>query len=257
VSHAAPQHPLDVLVVDGWAPSREQLTAALRRAGHELGVAADGAEAARVLKECEPAVVLLEHGLAARENWSLLGRLRDASHLTILVVMGPADESQMIRALNRGADDYVVKPVRAGELVARVGAHRRLLRRVGEPPRDEVYDDGLVRLHVGLRIVEVNDERVALTPLEFRLLSSLVRHRDRVVSRGELQEMAWHASADAGGGDHVKLYVHYLRRKLADHTPHELIQTVRGFGYRWLGAGHADAVLQTTSGGPGAAARSA
>ncbi len=233
--HAGPDHPLDVLVVDDWAPSRELVTTALRRAGHEIGTAGDGAEAARMLKARQPAIVLLEQSLAMREDWSLLSRLRDTSQLTILVVMGPDEEEQKVRALNRGADDYVVKPVHAQELVARVGAHRRLLRRIGEPRRDEIYDDGLVKIHVGLRIVEVNGSEVALTPLEFRLLAALVRHRDRVVSRDELQEMAWHGSAE-GGTDHVKLYVHYLRRKLADHTPAELIQTVRGFGYRWLGA---------------------
>ena len=232
---AGPDHPLDVLVVDDWAPSRELVTTALRRAGHEIGTAGDGAEAVRMLKARRPAIVLVEQSLAMREDWSLLSRLRDTSQLTILVVMGPDEEEQKVRALNRGADDYLVKPVHAQELVARVGAHRRLLRRIGEPRRDEVYDDGLVKVHVGLRVVEVNGSEVALTPLEFRLLAALVRHRDRVVSRDELQEMAWHGSAE-GGSDHVKLYVHYLRRKLADHTSAELIQTVRGFGYRWLGA---------------------
>jgi DNA-binding response OmpR family regulator len=227
-----------VLVVDDWAPSRELVTTALRRAGHEIGTATDGAEAARMLKARRPAIVLVEHSLATREDWGMLSRLRDGSQLTILVVMGPDEEDQKVRALNRGADDYLVKPVHAQELVARVGAHRRLLRRIGEPRPDEVYDDGLVKLHVGLRIVEVNQNEVPLTPLEFRLLASLVRHRDRVVSREELQEMAWHGSADSGS-DHVKLYVHYLRRKLSDHTSHELIQTVRGFGYRWLGSGAA------------------
>ena len=231
---AGPDHPLDVLVIDDWAPSRELVTTALRRAGHEIGTAGDGAEAARMLKARRPAIVLVEQSLAMREDWHLLSRLRDASQLTILVVMGPDEEDQKVRALNRGADDYLVKPVHAQELVARVGAHRRLLRRIGEPRRDEVYDDGLVKVHVGLRVVEVNGAEVALTPLEFRLLAALVRHRDRVVSRDELQEMAWHGSADSS--DHVKLYVHYLRRKLADHTSAELIQTVRGFGYRWLGA---------------------
>jgi DNA-binding response OmpR family regulator len=235
VRNAGPDHPLDVLVVDDWAQTRELMTAALRRAGHEIGVATDGAEAVRMLKARRPAIVLVEQSLAAREDWNLLSRLRNESQLAILVVMGPDEEEQKVRALNRGADDYLVKPVRAQELVARVGAHRRLLRRIGEPRRDEVYDDGLVRIHVGLRVVEVNGFEVPLTPLEFRLLSALVRHRDRVVSREELQEMAWHGTAD-GSSDHVKLYVHYLRRKLADRTSVDLIQTVRGFGYRWLGA---------------------
>src|SRR4051812_27324936 len=246
VRNSTPDHPLDVLVVDDWASSRELVITALRRAGHEIGTATDGAEAARMLKARRPAIVLVEHALAAREDWNLLTRLRDASQLAILVVMGADEEEQKVRALNRGADDYLVKPVHAQELVARVGAHRRLFRRIGEPRRDEVYDDGLVKIHVGLRVVEVQGREVALTPLEFRLMAALVRHRDRVVSREELQEMAWHGSAD-GGSDHVKLYVHYLRRKLADHTSTDLIQTVRGFGYRWLGSEAADRARPVTA----------
>jgi DNA-binding response OmpR family regulator len=246
VRDVGPDHPLDVLIVDDWAPSRELVTTALRRAGHEVGTAGDGAEAARMLKTRRPSIVLVEQSLAERDDWSLLTRLREVSQLTILVVMGPDEEEQQVAALNRGADDYQVKPIRAQELVARVGAHRRLLRRIGEPRRDETYDDGLVKIHVGLRTVEVGGSEVPLTPLEFRLLAALVRHRDRVVSRDELQEMAWHGSAE-GGSDHVKLYVHYLRRKLSDHTSVELIQTVRGFGYRWLGAGEGRAATNVTA----------
>ena len=228
-------HPVDVLVADDWAPSREILLSALRRAGHVAATATDGAEAARMLKAHQPGVVLVDLALATRDDWQLLARLRDASQLAILVVLGPNEEEQKVRALTRGADDYLVKPVQGSELAARVGAHLRLLRRIGEPRRDEAYDDGLVRLHAGLRSVEVAGAEVGLTPLEFRLMAALIRNRERVVSREELQEMAWHGSA-AGGSDHVKLYEHYLRRKLAEHTNVELIQTVRGFGYRGLGA---------------------
>jgi DNA-binding response OmpR family regulator len=232
---SAPDHPLDVLVVDDWAPSRELVVSTLRRAGRESGVATDGAEATRALKGRSPSVVLVDYALASAEDWSLLARLRDASPLVILSVMGADEEEHKVRALNRGADDYVVKPVNPQELAARVGAYLRLLRRLGDTQRDEVYDDGLVRLHVGLREVEVAGRDVTLTPLEFRLMAALIRHRDRVVSRTELQEMAWHGSTP-GSSDHVKLYVHYLRRKLAEHTSVDLIQTVRGFGYRWLGS---------------------
>ena len=229
-------HPLDVLVVDDWAPSREIVLSALRRAGHVVGTAGDGAEAARALKARRPGVVLLDIALADRDDWHLIGRLREASPVSIVVVLGPDEDERKILALTRGADDYMVKPVRAQELIARVGAHMRLLRRIAEPRPDEVYDDGLVRMHVGLRVVEVAGDEVPLTPLEFRLLAALVRNRDRVVSREELQELAWHGQP---AGDHVKLYVHYLRRKLAEHSSVELIQTVRGFGYRWLGSSRA------------------
>jgi DNA-binding response OmpR family regulator len=226
--------PLDVLVVDGWPSSREMLLSVVRRAGHAVEGVPEPDAAARMVKARRPSVVLVDTQLAAPEGWGLVSRLREASQLAIIIALGPDDDELKVRALTRGCDDYLVKPARAETLAARIGAAMRMLRRIGQPRRDEVYDDGLVRLHAGLRRVEVNGEEVALTPLEFRLLSALVRQRDRVVSREELQEATWHGAAPPGS-DHVKLYVHYLRRKLHEHTPVELIQTVRGFGYRWLG----------------------
>lgn len=228
------QHPLDVLVADAWPSTREMLLSVVRRAGHVVEGVPEGGAAARMLKARAPGVVLVDVGLAEANGWSLISRLREASQVAIVFALGPDDDDLKVRALNRGFDDYLVKPVSPQELAAHIGAALRLLRRIGEPRHDEVYDDGLVRLHAGLRRVEVNGEEVPLTPLEFRLLSALVRNRDRVVGRDELQEATWHGAAPPGG-DHVKLYVHYLRRKLHEHTPIELIQTVRGFGYRWVG----------------------
>jgi DNA-binding response OmpR family regulator len=228
------QHPLDVLVADAWPASREMLLSVVRRAGHVVEGVAEGGAAARMVKARAPGVVLVDIALAEANGWSMIARLREASQIAIVLVLGPDDDDLKVTALNRGFDDYLVKPVGPQELAAHIGAALRLLRRIGEPRRDEIYDDGLVRLHAGLRRVEVAGREVPLTPLEFRLLSALVRNRDRVVGREELQEATWHGAAPPGG-DHVKLYVHYLRRKLNEHTPVELIQTVRGFGYRWVG----------------------
>jgi DNA-binding response OmpR family regulator len=234
------EHPLDVLVADAWPSSREGLLSAVRRAGHVVDGVADGEGASRTVKARAPGVVLVDAALAEADNWGLIARLREASPTAVAIALGPDDDELEVQALTRGFDDYLVKPVRPAALAAHISAAMRMLRRVAEPRRDEVYDDGLVRLHAALRRVEVAGREVALTPLEFRLMSVLIRNRDRVVGRDELQEATWHGSAPPGG-DHVKLYVHYLRRKLAEHTPVELIQTVRGFGYRWLGREAAEA----------------
>jgi DNA-binding response OmpR family regulator len=177
--------------------------------------------------------VLLDETMAAADGWQLIRRLRENAVPAIMLVLGPAERQEKIRVLARGADGYLPKPVPPDELSAVVGACLRLLRRVADPRPEDVYDDGLVRMDVGRRQVTVGGTPVALTPLEFRLLHVLIRNRERVVSRGEILETTWHESGDSGG-DHVKLYVHYLRRKLAEHTGEELIHTVRGFGYRWV-----------------------
>jgi DNA-binding response OmpR family regulator len=229
---------VDVVVADGWPTSSEMLSSVVRRSGHSVATASELDAAVRLVKAKQPGVVLIDTGIGAPDGWSVIQRMRDACMKAIVIAVGPDDEDAKVQALLRGCDDYLVKPVPHHELAVRVGAWLRLLRRLGAPRTDEVYDDGLVKLHTGLRRVEVAGREVSLTPLEFRLMVALVQNRDRVVSRDELQEATWHGAAPPGG-DHVKLYVHYLRRKLNEQTDEELIQTVRGFGYRWIEHGAA------------------
>jgi DNA-binding response OmpR family regulator len=136
-----------------------------------------------------------------------------------------------VRGLAGGADDYVGKPFGKQELVARVQA---LLRRAGARGEESAaYADGYLAIDFARRTVTVGDRAVQLTPLEFKLLGTFVRHPGQVLSREQLLELVW---GDAYGvsPDQVKLYVGYLRRKLdpdaSDSTP---VETVRGFGYRY------------------------
>jgi DNA-binding response OmpR family regulator len=181
-------------------------------------------------------VVLLDVNLPGISGWEVLARLRERSGVPIAMVTGLSEDSAKVRALNNGADDYLVKTTSPAELVARVGALLRRARR----PRDievPVYDDGVVRVDFDSRRVEVDGREVQLTPLEYRLLTAFVRHPNQVLSRDHLLREVWHD--DTGGpNDHVKTYVGYLRRKLrsgaaSDDPP---IETVRGFGYRWRNA---------------------
>ena len=109
-----------------------------------------------------------------------------------------------------------------------------MLRRAGEQAdARELFDDGVVRIDFGRREVSAYGEPVTLTPLEFRLLAALTEHAGQVLSREQLLELVWAIHHDTGG-DQVKLYVRYLRRKLErDPANPELIETVRGFGYRY------------------------
>jgi DNA-binding response OmpR family regulator len=142
------------------------------------------------------------------------------------------DELERVRGLQAGADDYVVKPFGRQELLARVQA---LLRRAGREAgrQQEHYLDDRLTIDFAQRAVIFDGEAVSLTPLEFRLLGAFVRHPRQVLSREQLLELVW---GDAYGvsGDQVKLYVGYLRRKLAPEDPAGApIETVRGFGYRY------------------------
>jgi DNA-binding response OmpR family regulator len=166
------------------------------------------------------------------DGWQTLERIRDLSEVPVLMLTARGAELERVRGLQAGADDYVVKPFGRQELLARVQA---LLRRAG--PRgangQESYADERLSIDFAQRAVIFDDREVALTPLEFKLLSAFVRHPRQVLSRDQLLELVW---GDAYGvsGDQVKLYVGYLRRKLDPEDPTAVpIETVRGFGYRY------------------------
>jgi len=165
------------------------------------------------------------------DGWQTLERIRDLSDVPVIMLTARGEELERVRGLQSGADDYVTKPFGRQELIARVQA---LLRRSGARGETaQSYGDGLVTIDFAQRAVTYAGRDVALTPLEFKLLSTFVRHPRQVLSRDQLLELVW---GDAFGvsGDQVKLYVGYLRRKLDPDSPDGVpIETVRGFGYRY------------------------
>jgi DNA-binding response OmpR family regulator len=221
-----------VLVIDDEEDIRALLRGLLERAGYVVDEAADGRAGLRAFYASPPDLVLLDVGMPELDGWATLERLRYLSDVPVIMLTARSGELDRVRGLTRGADDYVSKPFGRQELLARVQA---LLRRAGgriEAPRDH-YADGFVSIDYANRAVRVGDEPVALTPLEFKLLAAFVQNPNQVLSREQLLELVW---GDPYGvsGDQVKLYVGYLRRKLAPDAPDAVpIDTVRGFGYRY------------------------
>ena len=206
-----------VLVIDDDADIRGLVTELLERAGLSVEQAEDGRSGLRALHKTPPDLVVLDVSMPDLDGWQTLERIRDLSE---------------VPGLQAGADDYVVKPFGRQELLARVQA---LLRRAGREAgrQQEHYLDDRLTIDFAQRAVIFDGEAVSLTPLEFRLLAAFVRHPRQVLSREQLLELVW---GDAYGvsGDQVKLYVGYLRRKLAPEDPAGApIETVRGFGYRY------------------------
>jgi DNA-binding response OmpR family regulator len=215
-----------ILVVDDSASERAVVEKRLTAAGYAVVTATDGREGLRRLYETRPDLVLLDIVMPELDGWKTLEMIRQVSEVPVIMVTGLDAEVERIRGLRAGADDYVGKPFSAGELVARVEAVLR--RSAGQGDVREVYDDGVVAIDYGGGEVRVRGEVVALTPLEFRLLAAFVQHPGQVLSRGQLMELVW--GDTYGAGDQVKIYVGFLRRKLG--VP-ELIETARGFGYRY------------------------
>ena len=219
-----------VLVVDDDPDICGLLRTLLELAGHEVVVAQDGRSGLRALYESRPDLVVLDVGMPVLDGWETLRRIRDLSEVPVLMLTARGAELEKVRALRAGADDYVTKPFGRQELLARAEA---LLRRAARAaaPELELHADGLLTLDVPSRSLIVAGREVALTPLEFRLLTALVRHPNQVLSPDQLHDLAWDGARSTSSAQ-VKLYVGYLRRKLGPEGG-RLIETVRGFGYRY------------------------
>jgi len=220
-----------VLVVDDQEDVRDLLVELLGRAGYVVETAPNGREGLRALYATPPDLVLLDVAMPELDGWGTLERIRELTDVPVVMVTARASELEKVRALKAGADDYVTKPFGRQELLARVEA---LLRRSG--PRGEeptTYGDGAVTIDFAQREVTVGGRKVVLTPLEFKLLAVFVRHPNQVLSHEQLLELVW-GDALSGSRARAKLYVGYLRHKLAEAGAEEsLIETVRGFGYRY------------------------
>jgi len=221
-----------VLVIDDDGDIRRLVAELLKRAGLTVEEAEDGRSGLRALHRTSPDLVVLDVSMPDLDGWETLERIRDLSEVPVLMLTARGDELERVRGLKAGADDYVVKPFGRQELVARVQA---LLRRTG-PRIDEPqarYADDRVTIDFAQRTVTFDGDDVSLTPLEFKLLAAFVRHPRQVLSRDQLLELVWGDSRGVAT-DQVKLYVGYLRRKLApEDTARVPIETVRGFGYRY------------------------
>ncbi|OLR92286.1 response regulator transcription factor [Actinokineospora bangkokensis] len=199
--------------------------------GHEFHATGDGRSGLRMVHEVRPDLVLLDVGLPGLDGWSVLERLRDVAETPVLLLTAHDTVRDKVRGLRAGADDYLTKPFSGSELLARVEA---LLRRAGTgaDPADEVYDDGVVRVDHRSMLVTVAAREVELTATEFRLLSTLVRHRGAVLSLSQLLAAVWDDPAGVGP-DRVKFAVLRLRRKLGWDGRDSPIGAVRGVGYRY------------------------
>jgi two-component system OmpR family response regulator len=213
-----------VLVVEDEARLAEQLDAALREAGYAVDRARDGEEA-DVLGQTERYdAVILDLGLPKLDGLTVLRRWRDAGiDVPVLVLTARGTWHEKVQGMDGGADDYVAKPFRMEELLARL---RALIRRSSGQVKPELAC-GAIRLDPRGARVTLEGAPVKLTSHEYRVLSYLMHHRGRVVSQTELVEHIYAQSFDRDSNT-VEVFIARLRRKLGG----EAIETVRGMGYR-------------------------
>ena len=237
VGGAAPPAPGErVLVVDDEPDIVALVAYHLAKVGHRVATASSGTEALELARRDRPALIVLDLMLPGLSGYEVLEQLRgDESTRDIAVLMLTArrEEQDRIRGLALGADDYLTKPFAPQELVLRVAAILRRTRAAGAPAGD-VVSVGPITVDRAAHRVRVDGVEVELTPTEYRLLLLLVERRGRVQERGQLLESVWEAAPDIQTRT-VDMHVQRLRTKLG--AAGDLIETVRGFGYRLRTAG--------------------
>jgi len=224
-----------ILVVDDEQSYRDALRVALEREGFRVETAADGADAIEKFDACKPALVLLDVMLPRISGVDVCRELRTRSQVPIIMVTARTAEIDAVVGLEVGADDYVTKPFRLRELVARVRAALRRGR--NEDAAAVAYGDiievGDVRLDAARHEVSVRGERVALPLKEFELLELLLANAGRVLTRDVLIDRVWGPNY-YGDTKTLDVHVKRLRSKVeADPAAPERIVTVRGVGYRY------------------------
>jgi DNA-binding response OmpR family regulator len=221
-----------ILIIDDEETNVKLLTILLEHKGFEVVKAYRAEDGLRKAYRNQPDLVLLDIMMPDMDGWEVCRRLRELSDMPIVFLTAKTDTKDIVKGLEMGADDYIVKPYDNDELVARVKAHLRRAPRV-TMSEELVFDGGRFRVNFLNREVIVDEEQRHLTPKEFSLLSVLARNAGRVITRQELVSEAW--GPEYGDAiDSLKLYIHYLRKKVErDATRPEYILTSRGVGYRF------------------------
>ena len=223
-----------ILIVEDDAGLRQGLEINLRLEGHETVTASDGEEAVRLYHAENPDLILLDLMLPKKSGFEVLDHVRRVSKIPVILLTARGAETDKVRGLRGGADDYVTKPFGLQELFARIDA---VLRRA-EVTQKGVFEDELIRLDPSTREAEANKQKLKLSPKEFDLLVYLFRNKERVVPRDELLSRVWNYRVDLNLNSRtVDTHVTRLRRKLqkAVGTDAELIVGVAKIGYRYMG----------------------
>jgi two-component system KDP operon response regulator KdpE len=223
-----------VVVVEDEPQIRKFLRAALVGQDYRVFEAATGEDGLIEAASRQPDVVIVDLGLPDIDGLQVIRRLREWSAVPIIVLSARGQEADKVAALDTGADDYLSKPFGVGELLARMRVALRHRARVAEGSVESTLTVGDLHVDLGHRRVVVQGAEVHLTPIEYRLLATLVRHAGKVVTHRQLLREVWGPNAE-DQSHYLRVYMAHLRRKLEQNpTQPRYLQTEPGVGYRLL-----------------------
>jgi DNA-binding response OmpR family regulator len=235
-----------ILIVEDEGGLRQGLEINLRHENYETVTAADGEEAIRLFHSESPDLVLLDLMLPKKSGFEVLDHIRKISKVPVILLTARGQETDKVRGLRGGADDYVTKPFGVQELFARIDAVMRRSEVVTTTAKT-VCEDSLIRLDPATREATANEQKLKLSPKEFDLLMYLFKNKERVVPRDELLSRVWNYRVDLNLNSRtVDTHVTRLRRKLqkAVGTDAAVIVAVAKIGYRYLGQTSGAAMAQ-------------
>jgi two-component system KDP operon response regulator KdpE len=223
----------EILLIEDDDQIRRFLRPTLAAENYRLHEAVTAAEGVAQAAARQPDLVLLDLGLPDGDGLTVIGEIRAWSAMPILVISARGQERDKIAALDAGADDYIAKPFATGELLARIRAALRRSARVGAQA-STVFRAGPIEVDFEKRLVTVNGVETHLTPIEFKLLQTVVRHAGRVVTQRQLLNEVWGPN-HVEQSQYLRVYMGQLRRKLeADPARPQYLRTEPGVGYRFV-----------------------
>jgi two-component system, OmpR family, KDP operon response regulator KdpE len=219
-----------ILVIEDEQPIRRFLKASLGAEGYRVSEATTAKEGLRMAASLPPDLIILDLGLPDLDGQEVLRQLREWYTSPVIVLSARDQEEQKVAALDHGADDYVTKPFGTGELLARMRTALRHSHRVG--PEETTVRVGDIQIDLGARLVTKNGDTIHLTPLEYKLLVTMLKHSGKVLTHRFLLREVW-GPQDSRENHYLRVFVASLRRKLEDDParPRHII-TEQCVGYR-------------------------
>ncbi|MCB0163205.1 MAG: response regulator transcription factor [Anaerolineae bacterium] len=224
-----------VLLIDDDLTTCNLYKFTLERLGFDVKTAYNGMDGLKLAYEHQPEIILLDIMMPELSGWDTCQRLRQMCNVPIIMLTALKNQESIIKGLEMGADDYLVKPVTNTELAARMKA---VLRRSNNSlidfnDQDKIIKEDHLVINVDKREVKSRGKRLNLTPTEFRLLATLAQNRGRVLSRNFLIKQVW-GEEYLDQKQYLHVYINYLRNKIEDDPDQpRLIQNVRSVGYRF------------------------
>ncbi len=221
-----------VLVVEDEPKLARLVRSLLQADGYDVVAATTGEDALDMVDVVDPDLILLDLLLPGKvDGYEVCRLIRASSRVPVIMLTAKAQESDKVRGLDLGADDYITKPFSSQELLARVRAVLRRSRLHDEPVPSEVVEIGSLSIDLGRRRVSVAGKEVELTPTEYNLLAELARNAGRVMLHEELLSRVW-GPEYRGETEYLRAYIRYLRRKLEEDPAHpQYILSRPGIGY--------------------------